>query len=89
VPKKNGKSKIIVHDLSLHGVSFSCLNFPYGPGDEITIEFELEDEHQTSIKKDAIVRNIRGNIVGCEFTKNEISTVYDAPLGYYVVHVLP
>jgi hypothetical protein len=86
---KNGKSKVIIHDLSLHGTSFSCLDFPYTTGDELTVEFALEDEYQTLIKKDAIVRNIRGNVVGCEFIENEQSTVYDAPLGYYVVHVLP
>ena len=87
--QKNGKSKIVIHDLSLHGVSFSCLDFPYNPGDEVTVEFALEDEHQTLIKKEAIVRNIRENVVGCEFIINETSTIYDAPLGYYVVHVLP
>ena len=86
---KNGKSKIIIHDLSLHGISFSCLDFPYNLGDELTVEFTLEDEYQTLIKQDAIVRNVRGNVAGCEFIKNEMSTVYDAPLGYYVVHVLP
>ena len=87
--QKNGKSKIIIHDLSLHGISFSCLDFPYNPGDELTVEFTLEDEYQTLIRKEAIVRNIRGNVAGCEFIKNEKSTIYDAPLGYYVVHVLP
>jgi hypothetical protein len=87
--QKNGKSKIVIHDISLHGVSFSCLDFPYNPGDEITVEFELEDEYQTLIQKEAIVRNIRGNIIGCEFVVNDTSSVYDAPLGYFVVHVLP
>ena len=87
--QKNVKSKVVIHDLSLHGISFSCLDFPYNPGDELTVEFTLEDEYQTLISKEAIVRNIRGNVVGCEFIKNEMSTIYDASLGYYVVHVLP
>jgi hypothetical protein len=87
---KNGKANnIVIHDITLNGVSFSCLDFPYSPGDKLTIEFTLEDEYQTLIKKDIIIRNIRGNIVGCEFVKNEELTIYDAPLGYYVVHALP
>lgn len=85
---------LIIKDLSVTGLSFTCHNFRrFKVGDEITINFMLEEERQgrterTAIQKEIIVRNVRENCVGCEFTNGfEFSSV--GPLGYYVMHVLP
>jgi hypothetical protein len=84
--KNNGTC--IIQDISVIGFSFSCSNFLFELGDEVTIKFTLDDEHYTEIKREAIVRNIRGNVAGCEFISGGGLTAFDGALGYYVTHVL-
>ena len=67
------------------GLAFSCVDAPtFKVGDELSVEFTLNDEHQTEIRRDGIVGNVRPGVVGAEF---EISaeSAFDGPLGYYVV----
>ena len=84
---------LIINDLSVTGLSFTCHNLRrFQVDDEVEINFMLEEKHETGvrrtpIKKEVIVRNIRENCVGCEFTSGfEYSSV--GPLGYYVMHCL-
>ncbi|MDX1775312.1 MAG: PilZ domain-containing protein [Desulfobulbales bacterium] len=81
--------ELTIEDLSLTGLLFTCsFAHLFQLNDELTIEFMLDDEYQTVIRKEAIVRNIRKNSVGCEFTDdNEL--YFTGPLGYYVMYVLP
>jgi hypothetical protein len=87
--QKDCEDNVIIQDLSISGLSFDCFSSDiFKVGDDLTLEFVLEDEHQTVIKKEAIVRNIRESSIGCEFTSgNEL--VFTGPLGYYVMYVLP
>jgi len=87
------KGTLIIKDLSVTGLSFTCNNFKrFNVDDEVIINFTIEEKHETGvkrtlIKKAVIVRNIRKDRVGCEFTNGfEYSSV--GPLGYYVMHVL-
>ncbi len=87
--QKDREDNLTIQDLSLSGLSFACFNSHlFKVEDELTIEFMLDDEHQTVIRKDAIVRNIRESSVGCEFTSGG-KLVFEGPLGYYVMYVLP
>ena len=53
-------------------------------GDELTVKFYLDDEHNHEIDKDVIVREIRQRSVGCEFeTLDELAFV--GPLGHFVM----
>ena len=78
---------LIIKDISLGGLSFTTLDIEnFKVGDEFRVTFNIDDEHQTEISKDVIVRNIRQRIAGCQFDKAE--DVYGGPLGYYITHKL-
>jgi hypothetical protein len=78
---------LIIQDVSLGGFSFTSLDIEnFKAGDEFRVNFTLNDEHRTEIKKDVVVRNIRQRIIGCGFEQPE--DVYEGPLGYYIAHIL-
>lgn len=77
--------RILILDVSLIGLTFSSLDAPIiNEGDELSIEFTLDDEHNTNISRDAIVRSVRPGAIGGEFEKS--SEVSDGLLGYYINH---
>jgi hypothetical protein len=83
------EDNITVQDLSVSGIAFTCSDHQlFKVEDELTLEFILDDEYQSVIMKEAVVRNVRESSVGCEFTSgNEL--ISPGPLGYYVMYVLP
>jgi hypothetical protein len=84
---KISSGNLIIQDISLSGMSFTSLDIEnFKVGDEFSVDFTLNDEHRTKIKKDVIVRCIRQRAAGCEFERPE--DVYGGPLGYYIVHIL-
>ena len=87
--QNDSNDNLTIQDLSISGLSFTCTNSNlFKEEDELSLEFMLDDEHETVIRKEAIVRNIHEISIGCEFTSgNEL--VYTGPLGYYVMYVLP
>jgi len=83
--QKGCRCNLIILDISVTGLAFSCVDAPtFKVGDELSVEFTLNDEHQTEIRRDGIVGNVRPGVVGAEF---EISaeSAFDGPLGYYVM----
>jgi hypothetical protein len=72
-------------NISVNGLEFTSLDIQdFKVGDELTVEFNLDDEHQFEISKDVIVREVRQRSVGCEFeTLDELAFV--GPLGHYVM----
>ena len=82
--RKGSKSDIVILDISVIGLAFSSLDVPTCKiDDELTVEFALDSENKTEIRRDVIVRNIRQRRVGCEF---ELSGgAFDGSLGYYVM----
>jgi PilZ domain len=75
---------LIIRDISVIGLSFTSLDTEaIKVGDELSIKFNLDDEYQTEICKDVIVRNIRRGAVGCEIeTIGDLA--FQGPLGRYV-----
>jgi hypothetical protein len=66
------------------GLAFSTFDEKnFNVGDELSIEFNLDDEYMTEFRKDVIVRDVRQYSVGCEFEKSE--DAFGSPLGYYVM----
>ncbi len=81
--QKGPKRHLVILDISVIGLTFYCLDAPiFKVGDEVSVEFTLDDEHETEIRKDVIVRNVRPGAVGGEF---EISDELAGPLGYYAM----
>ena len=73
--QKGCRCNLVILDISVTGLAFSCVDAP---------TFKVGDEHQTEIRRDVIVGNVRPGVVGGEF---EISaeSAFDGPLGYYVM----
>lgn len=76
---------LIIQDISVTGLSFSSSDLKnFRVGDELSVEFTLDDEHRTQISKNIIVRDIRKNSAGCQY-EDEEEVAFGSPLGYYVM----
>lgn len=83
VSDPRGWCKIIVKNLSLGGCGFEmAAGNVLHPGDEISIEFKLNDVKQTLVKRKAVVLSVRGRFVGCRF--KELPGTFDPDLGFYL-----
>ncbi|MBF0119992.1 MAG: PilZ domain-containing protein [Desulfobacterales bacterium] len=77
-----GGGSLLVKDLSRSGIKF-MVNFPpkFSSGDLITVEFTLDNQASSIVRKDVIVKNINKLIVGAEFTTQDH---YDFLGGYFL-----
>jgi len=76
---------LIIRDISVTGLSFTSLDLKnFKVGDELRVEFALDDEHRTIFRKDLIIKDVRKNSVGCEYDSSE-DVVFQSPLGYYIM----
>jgi hypothetical protein len=53
-------------------------------GSRLSVEFNLDDNHKTLIKKDVIVKGIIDPVVGAEFSSFDTSDPGDKALGFYL-----
>jgi hypothetical protein len=82
--QEDSTGSLIVVDVSVTGLAFSSLDVKkFKVGDTLQLEFTLDDEYQTAIKKDVIVKDVRQRTVGCQFEISE--DTFGSPLGYYIV----
>ena len=82
--QKGSTCDLVIRDISVIGLTFTSIEATnIKLGDELSVEFKLDDEHQTAIKKDVIVRSVRPGAVGCEIETSSDLAFY-GPLGYYV-----
>lgn len=65
---KPQKFKVVVKDLSCQGVKFSMSESDaVSVGSDIVVTFQFDDFQKSFFTKEAIVRNVRGNVVRAEF----------------------
>lgn len=77
---------IVVKDLSRQGLGFDVLSrMPFKVGDLLMVEFKLDNDSQTVIRKDVKVQLISGETVGAEFYSMDPQNVYDKELGFYLL----
>ena len=76
------KGVLTVEDISANGLKLK-LNAPQGfsIGDNMEVEFNLDDKSRTLIKKRVIVKNINGPFIGVEFGPAE---AMEKALGFYL-----
>lgn len=66
------KISVIINDVSRAGLKLKLkTNHKLHPGDELLIEFSLDNEEETLISKKIIVRSISGLNLGVEFKSSE------------------
>ncbi|KPK23097.1 MAG: hypothetical protein AMJ61_16295 [Desulfobacterales bacterium SG8_35_2] len=81
--QNDSNGDLVIQDISVTGLSFTCSDVnKFKVGDELRLEFTLDDEHRTEIKKDVVVLDVRRRSVGCKYESAE--DALGSPLGYYV-----
>jgi hypothetical protein len=74
-----------IQNISVGGLEFTSRNVQdFKVGDELTIKFNLDDEYQSEISKDVIIREVRQRSVGCKFETSD-ETAFVGPLGNYIM----
>jgi Neuraminidase (sialidase) len=81
--RSDERGKIFVKNLSKKGIGFTTFSdHKLSQEDEIQVVFTLDDQKKSKIEKKAIVKNINGNDVGCEFIGKDH---HDTALGFYLM----
>ncbi|MFH1148345.1 MAG: PilZ domain-containing protein [Pseudomonadota bacterium] len=71
-----------IHDLTLEGCNLLVSeNNALHQGDRIKLLFKLDNSKRTKVEREAVIRRISENNMGCEFVGN---AVLDPELGFYV-----
>jgi len=85
--QKDCSGHLIIRNISVTGLAFTTYDArDFNVGDELSVEFTLDDEYKTEFRKDVIVRAVRHKSYGCEFEKSE--DTFGSPLGHYVTQNL-
>lgn len=83
---KNGemdKGIMRVVDISSNGLKLKLnVERKFKGGEQLRVEFHLDDKRRTFMEKNVIVRNVHKNLVGTSFTSNEGD---DPALGFYLM----
>jgi predicted RNA-binding Zn-ribbon protein involved in translation (DUF1610 family) len=75
--------KMIVKDLSILGCRFEMRRKELlGEGEEIKLQFTLDNPRRSIIRKKAIVSEVEGSNVGCKFV--DLPGYIDSELGFYL-----
>ena len=73
---------LTIEDISTTGVKLKLnVKQNFAIGDQMKIEFHLDDSQRTLIKKTVIIRNQRNQFIGAEFAPFE---TVDKALGFYL-----
>ncbi|MBW2636136.1 MAG: PilZ domain-containing protein [Deltaproteobacteria bacterium] len=76
--------KIAVENISRNGVGFTLEDvFTVALDQQIDVQFTLDDDDRTFIRKRATVRYIRNNFIGAEFIELQ---KFGKELGFYLKH---
>ena len=79
--------EITVKNLSVSGLEFATYDIQnFNVGDEVLVEFNLDDDRHSEVRREVIVRQVRKNSIGCEFTETG-NIALDGPLGTYLAHI--
>lgn len=77
------KNSMRVVDISTNGLKLRLsVERQFNAGEELEVEFYLDDKRNTFIKKKVIVRNVKSNLVGTSFAPNQGD---DPALGFYLM----
>ena len=80
-----GKGVVTIVDISHSGLLLEFNMKPrFEPGDRIMLEFNIDDAKKTRIKKELILRNIKGNQVGAEFAGVDPNDSNDKAISNYL-----
>lgn len=82
VSKGAGGGSVTIQDISRNGVGFT-VDTPHNivAGQKIMLEFSLDNKKKTHLAKEAIIRSVKDDQIGCEFID---SKAFEKDLGFYL-----
>ena len=81
-PDKPGGGLMHVRNISRSGIGFTVSGrHNFEKNLRVKLNFQLNDRQQTKLSKEAIVRSVRGNYIGCQFPPND---PIEKALGFYL-----
>ena len=77
---------MVVRNISRRGIKME-VNTPQevAVGDQLLIEFHLDDANKSFIKKKGTIRKIQGREIGVEFVSISLSDPHDRAIGFYLL----
>jgi transcription elongation factor Elf1 len=82
--KQVAKGSMTIQDITRAGLSFKfdqSAGQKFNMGDNLLLEFHIDDESKSLIKKQGVIRHMRGPYIGVEFSSVDL---YDRALGLYM-----
>jgi hypothetical protein len=82
--EKEAKGSMTIQDITRAGLSFMLderQSQKLNMGDNLLLEFHLDDKSRSLIKKEGLISNMRGPYIGVEFSSVDL---YDRALGRYM-----
>lgn len=81
-PGKVGGGVIHIHNISREGIGFTVTGLHHlEKGLELILDFQLDDKKKTQLRKEAIVRLVEKDYIGCQFVENAAE---EKALGFYL-----
>jgi len=73
-------------NLSREGMRFQTIGkVLLKPGDQIRLEFHLDDRNRSRIRKRAVVKSVTGSEVGAQFATVDPTDASDVAIGFYLL----
>jgi hypothetical protein len=87
IGEENSMVGMLVKDLSLIGMKFEIENTQdfISVGKKLFVEFFLDDEQKTLIRKEAVIKIISGLLIGAEFCNTEPDDPTDSMIESYLI----
>lgn len=83
--QQNKRGSLVVKNISVSGLEFSTYDtHVFAVEDDLTVEFNLDNDQRSEIIKEVTVRAVRKNSIGCEFERSG-EFAFDGPLGFYIM----
>lgn len=82
VSKGFGGGGATINDISRNGIGFTVTN-PHNieVGQKILLDFSLDNRKKTILSKEAIIRSVKNDQIGCEILGNQ---AFEKDLGFYL-----
>lgn len=84
--RRAGNGTMVVKDVSRNGLQIRVNDSSYmKAGDILEVEFKLDDNKRSPIRKEVVIRKIVGYDLGTEFTSVDAGNASDKAIGFYLM----
>ena len=84
--RRAGSGTMVVKDVSRNGLQIRVNDSSYmKAGDILEVEFKLDDNKRSPIRKEVVIRKIVGYDLGTEFTSVDAGNASDKAIGFYLM----